>query len=106
MYQIISSKVKIDNLSMRQIMDLYQEIKKFEGNIYFLCKHKVVDAAKLPKLVSFLLMVDEKAEVKVVIEGQNVQTMLDKMKNYFQAVSAKQQNSFKFYMNPTDTVQI
>jgi len=107
MYEITSSDLKITKkLPMRQIMDLYQELKNYQGNIYFLWKHKVVDAAKLSKLVSLMLTVDENSELKVVIEGQKVQKMLDKITKCCQTVTQKKQSKYKFYMNPTDTVQI
>lgn len=105
MHEIISSDLKINKkLPMRQIMALYQEMKKYEGNIYFINKHKVIEASKLSKLVSFMLTVDEKSVLKVVIEGRKVQKILDKVTKYCQTVSEKQLN--KFYINPTDTVQI
>ncbi|CAH0344314.1 HPr family phosphocarrier protein [Bacillus sp. CECT 9360] len=107
MYEIISSDLKIKNkLTMRQIMDLHQEMKNYEGNIYLLCKHKVVDAISLSKLVSFMLTVDEDSKIKVVVEGQNVQDILDKVSKCCNPASHEERHNYKFYINPTETVQI
>lgn len=107
MYEIISSDLIIKNkLTMRQIMDFHQEMINYEGNIYLLCKHKVVDATKLSKLVSFMLTVEEDSKLKVVIEGQNVQSILDKVTRCCNPASKEERHNYKFYINPTETVQI
>ncbi|MDQ0219948.1 HPr family phosphocarrier protein [Peribacillus cavernae] len=107
MYEIISKDVKINNkLTMRQIMSLYQEMKNYRGSIYIICKHKVVDPANLSKLVSFMLTLDEKSELKVVAEGQDVQSILNNVEKCCQSVSGKEANIYEFYINPAETVQI
>jgi phosphotransferase system HPr-like phosphotransfer protein len=106
MYEIISSDVKIEKkLTMSQIMSLYQQMKNYDGNIFFLKDHKLVDASKLSKLVSFMLTVDEATRLKVVIEGKDVKKLLEKVEHCFQQTE-QQAKSYKFYVNPTKTVQI
>ncbi|MET3319700.1 UNVERIFIED_ORG: phosphotransferase system HPr-like phosphotransfer protein [Peribacillus simplex] len=82
MNKVISTDIKTNKrFSMRQIMNLYQVTKEFKGNIYFICKHKMVDAKKLSTFVSFLLILQECATMKVILEGENVQAMLEKVQN-------------------------
>ncbi|RFU62063.1 hypothetical protein [Peribacillus glennii] len=107
MYEIISSDLKINKkLPITQIMALYQTVRNYDGNVYFLSNHKVIDAAKLSKLVSLMLTLNEKSSIKVVIEGQKVQNMINKVTNCCGTAAEKNQNNYKFYVNPTDTVQI
>ncbi|MFD4815822.1 HPr family phosphocarrier protein [Peribacillus butanolivorans] len=78
MNKVISTDIKTNKrFSMRQIMNLYQVTKEFKGNIYFICKHKMVDAKKLSTFVSFVLILQERATMKVILEGENVQAMLE-----------------------------
>ncbi|MED3688020.1 hypothetical protein P4534_04110 [Peribacillus butanolivorans] len=80
MNKVISSDIKTNKrLSMRQIMNLYQVTKEFKGNIYFICNHKLVEAKKLSTFVSFVLILQECATMKVILEGENVQAMLKKV---------------------------
>lgn len=80
MNKVISADIKTNTrLSMRQIMNLYQVTKEFKGNIYFICNHKLVDATKLSTFVSFVLILQECVDMKVILEGQNVQAMLEKV---------------------------
>ncbi|PLT33721.1 hypothetical protein [Bacillus sp. V5-8f] len=104
MYEIISSDIKIDKkLSVQQMMALYQEVSSFDGNVYFLFKHKIIDAAKLSKLVSFMLTIEERTSIKVIIEGKKVQKMVSTVTKY---CGGKLQKNYKLYMNPKDTIQI
>lgn len=80
MNKVISADIKTNKrLSMRQIMNLYQVTKEFKGNIYFICNHKMVDATKLSTFVSFVLILQECVNMKVILEGQNVHAMLEKV---------------------------
>ncbi|WP_409304500.1 hypothetical protein [Peribacillus sp. SCS-155] len=107
MYEITSSDITIKKkLPIRQIMSLYQETKKYDGNIFFLNKYKVVDGTKLSKLVSFMLTVDENTELKVVIKGTNVQSLLEKVKECCKEKERRQITGYKLYANPSDTVEI
>ncbi|WP_285767706.1 hypothetical protein [Peribacillus sp. SI8-4] len=82
MNKVISSDIKTNKrLSMRQIMNLYQVTKEFKGNIYFICNHKLVDAKKLSTFVSFVLILQECANMKVILEGENVHAMLQKVED-------------------------
>lgn len=80
MNKVISSDIHTNKrLSMRQIMNLYQVTKEFKGNLYFICNHKMVDAKKLSTFVSFVLTLQECVNMKVILEGENVHTMLEKV---------------------------
>ena len=80
MNKVISSDIHTNKrLSMRQIMNLYQVTKEFKGNLYFICNHKMVDAKKLSTFVSFVLTLQECVNMKVILEGEDVHTMLEKV---------------------------
>ena len=80
MNTVISSDIHTNKrLSMRQILNLYQVTKEFKGNLYFICNHKMVDAKKLSTFVSFVLTLQECVNMKVILEGEDVHTMLGKV---------------------------
>lgn len=102
MNKVISSDIKTNKrLSMRQIMNLYQVTKEFKGNIYFICNHKLVDAKKLSTFVSFVLILQECATMKVILEGENVHAMLEKV----QAI-CKENDESAFGFQSDQTVNI
>ncbi|KWW16999.1 hypothetical protein AS888_23755 [Peribacillus simplex] len=99
MNKVISSDIKTNKrLSMRQIMNLYQVTKEFKGNIYFICNHKLVDAKKLSTFVSFVLILQECANMKVILEGENIHAMLQKVQDI---CNENDENSLSFHMNQT-----
>ncbi|PLS17578.1 HPr family phosphocarrier protein [Bacillus sp. M6-12] len=107
MYEIISSDVTVQSrLTMTGILSLYQSIRGFEGNIYFMCNHKIIDAGKLSKLVSFMLTIEEDSLIKIIVEGKQVQQKLEDLKvsfqGHFQSAGVRQ----TYFVNPTDTVRI
>ncbi|MFJ7677190.1 hypothetical protein ACIQXQ_03985 [Peribacillus sp. NPDC097198] len=98
MNKVISADIKTNTrLSMRQIMNLYQVTKEFKGNIYFICNHKMVDATKLSTFVSFVLILQECVDMKVILEGQNVHAMLEKV----QAICKENDEKLGFHSNQT-----
>ncbi|MEJ9232547.1 hypothetical protein LAV79_24465 [Peribacillus butanolivorans] len=102
MNKVISSDIKTNKrLSMRQIMNLYQVTKEHRGNIYFICNHILVEAKKLSTFVSFVLILQECATMKVILEGQNVQAMLEKVQ-----IICKKNDSNKLDFQSNQTVNI
>lgn len=80
MNQTISSKLTFDKkLSMQQIMDLFEISKNYEGSIYFVCKNRVVEPERLSKLVSFMLTLEDCSDLKIMIEGPEVQAIMQKI---------------------------
>ncbi|PLT31253.1 HPr family phosphocarrier protein [Peribacillus deserti] len=105
MTEIISASVLIEEkLTMSQIMSFYQASKLFEGNVYMHCSHKIVDAKKLSKLVSFMLTVDEHSAIKIILEGQEVQGKLTELTEL--CAAQEQPLKKKYFMNPTETIQV
>lgn len=81
MDQIISTKVKINQkLTMQQIMDLFEISKDYSGNIYFICNNRAVEPERLSKLVSFMLTLQECTNLKVLVEGENAEAIMNKVK--------------------------
>jgi phosphotransferase system HPr-like phosphotransfer protein len=77
MNEILSSTVVVQNrFSFRNMLEIHQVVKKVSGTIFLSSKQKVVDAASLPKLVSFLLTIDPKTNLKIIIEGTNIKPHL------------------------------
>ncbi|RFU70652.1 HPr family phosphocarrier protein [Peribacillus saganii] len=107
MYEIISSDVKVQSrLTMKGILSVYQNIKGFEGNIYFMCNHKIIDAQKLSKLVSFMLTIEEDSLIKIIVEGKEVQQKLEDLKENFDGHFQPSGIRQPYFVNPTDTVRI
>ncbi|MCM3178739.1 HPr family phosphocarrier protein [Cytobacillus horneckiae] len=79
--KIISANVIINKrFSMKKMMDIYLSAKNFNGTVYLLNNHKIVDISSLSKIVSFLLMVQPHTKLKIIVEGIEVQNQLDKVK--------------------------
>lgn len=80
MNQTISTHLTFEKkLSMQQIMDLFEISKNYEGSIYFICKNRVVEPERLSKLVSFMLTLEDCSDLRIMIEGPNVQSIKQKI---------------------------
>ncbi|MBM4764100.1 HPr family phosphocarrier protein [Bacillus sp. B15-48] len=74
MNEMISSTILVQKrFSFQKMLEIHQEIKSVNSSVYLLHKHKVIDASSLSKLVSFLLTVEPQTEIKLLIEGMNVE---------------------------------
>lgn len=79
--EINSTKLTMQNkFCTKKTLEIFQMIKQFEGKTYLYCNHKTIDAANLPKLVSFLLTLQPKTNLKIIAEGKNVHKHLQKLK--------------------------
>jgi len=77
--EIVSSNVIVQKrFSFQKMLEIHQEVKKITGTIYLQHKHKIIDASSLTKLVSFLLTVEPKATIKIIIEGPNAEAILQR----------------------------
>ncbi|WP_110928961.1 hypothetical protein [Bacillus massiliglaciei] len=95
MYKMMSTDLKLNSrLSMTQIMNLHQAIQDFEGRAYLVCEYKMIEASELPKLVSFMLTLEECADIKVILEGKNVQDTLKQIEQ----CCAEEENGLDRYM--------
>jgi phosphotransferase system HPr-like phosphotransfer protein len=80
MREILSTNIKIQTKYCTKItLDIFHVAKQFEGNTFIYSNHKTIDAANLPKLVSFLLTLEPKTTINVIIEGSNVKNHLEKI---------------------------
>jgi len=80
MNQTISTQLTFEKkLSMQQIMDLFAISKNYEGSIYFICKNRVVEPERLSKLVSFMLTLEDCSNLKIMIEGPEVQSIMQQI---------------------------
>ncbi|WP_419883299.1 HPr family phosphocarrier protein [Peribacillus sp. B-H-3] len=107
MSELISTEISLNKkLTMRQLMELYQITKNSGSTAYFMCKQKIVDSAKLSGLVSFMLTLNECSDIKVIIEGANVQETLQNIKDCCHSSTLRQNDKFKYFANPEQTIQI
>ncbi|RHW34180.1 HPr family phosphocarrier protein [Neobacillus notoginsengisoli] len=107
MKEIMSANVIILNkFHMKRMLDIFQAAKQFNGSTYLYCKNRTVDAANLPKLVSFLLTVETGTALKIIAEGENVQRHLDEIQNICTSEFSILQKSKKRFLNNTETFQI
>lgn len=89
MKTIVATDVLLkSNLPLHAIMNIYKEIKGWGGEVFLIQNRKMVAATSLSKLIAFMLTVDEKTPIKMIVEGTNSQefhTILkEKMENYNQ----------------------
>ncbi|WP_051348440.1 hypothetical protein [Peribacillus kribbensis] len=104
MPEITSANIHIyEKLPMRNILSLFQAIKAYKGNVYLHCGHRTIDAKNLSKLVSFLLTMNNCSDVKIIIEGQQVQSKLMELSRLF---TDEQPSRKKFFRNPSETIQV
>ncbi|MCA1029094.1 MULTISPECIES: HPr family phosphocarrier protein [Cytobacillus] len=79
--KIISSSLKFEkSLTIKKMIAIYQTASKYDGTIYFLYQHNVVIPSHLSKLVTFLMMVRPKDELKVIVEGTEPEEILNQIK--------------------------
>ncbi|WP_108671951.1 HPr family phosphocarrier protein [Peribacillus acanthi] len=106
MYEILSTDVKLTKkFTMKNIMSFYQETKNFNGNVYLLHKHKIINAQKLSKLVTFLMMTEENSTIKIIVEGKQVQEKLQKLESVCEN-AFERSHKLAYFLNPTDSVQV
>ena len=106
MYEILSTDVRLTNkFTMKNIMSFYQETKNFNGNVYLLHKHKIINAQKLSKLVTFLMMAEQNSTIKIIVEGRDVQAKLQQLETVCEYAFERSQK-LAYFINPTDSVQV
>lgn len=105
--EINSTKLTMqNNFCTKKILDIFQTIKNFEGKTYFCCNHKTVDAANLPKLVSFLLTLKPKTNIKIIAEGKNVHRHLQMLKEMMTKKAEYRKQKLKKVLIAKKTMQL
>ncbi|WP_442599029.1 HPr family phosphocarrier protein [Neobacillus sp. D3-1R] len=80
--EINSTKLTMHNkFCTKKILDIFQTIKQFDGKTYICCNYKIIDGENLPRLVSFLLTLQPKTNIKIIAEGRNVHKHLSLLKD-------------------------
>jgi phosphotransferase system HPr-like phosphotransfer protein len=107
MKEIISTNVLVQNkFTMKKMLEIYQASKHFKGSTYLYSKHKAVDASNLSKLVSFLLTVKSQTTLKIIVEGNEVQDHLEKIKEMCTSHISVLRMTEKRFINSSETIQI
>ncbi|WP_026584521.1 HPr family phosphocarrier protein [Bacillus sp. J33] len=107
MKEIISTNVLVQNkFTMKKMLEIYQASKQFTGTTYLYSKHKTVDASNLSKLVSFLLTVKPQTTLKIIVEGNEVQNHLEKIKKMCTSHVSVSRMTEKRFINSSETIQI
>ncbi|MBT2690767.1 HPr family phosphocarrier protein [Bacillus sp. ISL-47] len=107
MKEIISTNVLVQNkFTMKKMLEIYQASKQFKGTTYLYSKHKAVDASNLSKLVSFLLTVKPQTTLKIIVEGNEVQDHLEKIKDMCTSHISVLRMTEKRFINSSETIQI
>jgi phosphotransferase system HPr-like phosphotransfer protein len=97
MKEIISTNINLDsNLTMKNILEIYQAAKQYKGNTIIYCNQKSVDASNMTKLVSFLLTQKANTSIKVIVEGVQAKKHLTKIKE----TCANRVSAFKMAEQP------
>jgi phosphotransferase system HPr-like phosphotransfer protein len=109
MKEIISTNVLVcTKFKLKNILDIYQASKQFNGSTYLYSQHKAVDSTNLPKLVSFLLTVETQTVLKIIIEGRDVQQHLDHIKEmcttYISVLPFKSKANDYFHRNISNLI--
>ncbi|GAA0334847.1 hypothetical protein GCM10008967_27080 [Bacillus carboniphilus] len=87
MKEILSTQITLhEDTSMDRILSFHQFTRNYSGNIYMISQRKVLNPNNLPKLVSFLLTCKSNDEVKIVVQGNNVNQVIFDLQNYFKPV--------------------
>ncbi|CAM3513693.1 hypothetical protein GCM10009865_33110 [Aeromicrobium ponti] len=107
MKEIISTNVLVQNkFTMKKMLEIHQASKHFKGTTYLYSKHKAVDASNLSKLVSFLLTVKPQTTIKIIVEGNEVQDHLEKIKEMCTSHISVLRMTEKRFINSSETIQI
>ncbi|MFC4403414.1 hypothetical protein [Gracilibacillus xinjiangensis] len=72
-------------LSINEVLaiNLYQKV--YDGNIYLLHNHELVNTEQLPELVTFSLLIEEGTELQCVVEGPNPEEALEEVSHRLHA---------------------
>ncbi|PWU67591.1 HPr family phosphocarrier protein [Gracilibacillus dipsosauri] len=85
MKEILSKNITIEGkLTIKEILTLYQYEKSYEGNILLLANHEIVHLNQITNLVSFFLTYHQMNEIKVVVEGTEVQKTMEEIEECLQ----------------------
>ena len=104
MKEISSTAVVLEHTpSLNEMLSLHQFAKNYNGTIYLLANHHVIKIDELAKLVSFLLTVRDKQEMRIIVEGLRVQRTLKKLTVFFQN---NQLNKYKSYKSIDSSLKI
>ncbi|WP_394136615.1 HPr family phosphocarrier protein [Cytobacillus oceanisediminis] len=107
MKEIISTNLLVQNkFTMKKMLEIHQASKHFNGTTYLYSKHKAVDASNLSKLVSFLLTVKPQTTLKIIVEGNEVQDHLEKIKEMCTSHISVLRMTEKRFINSSETIQI
>ncbi|KAB8139360.1 HPr family phosphocarrier protein [Gracilibacillus oryzae] len=80
MKEFKSKKIILDNkLSINEVLAINLYEKTFNGNIYLLHNHEMVNTKHLSELVTFSLMIEENSEIHFVAEGRNSEEALEEV---------------------------
>ncbi|MEH6940966.1 hypothetical protein [Bacillus sp. JJ722] len=81
MKTIIDTNIKTSTrLPIQNIVSVYKEIKEQGAEVYFIQHQEMVAVSKLSKLIAFMLTVDEKAPIKMIIQGNHAQKLKQRLK--------------------------
>ncbi|GAB3068438.1 hypothetical protein [Virgibacillus ainsalahensis] len=71
--EISSYKIDLNDITIEEIIALYQYTFKSNLNVYFYCENVIADAGNLPKLLSFFFITAKRNPIVMIIDGENVQ---------------------------------
>jgi phosphotransferase system HPr-like phosphotransfer protein len=95
MTKMISLQVNVtQKLTVRQIIELFQLTKNYDGTISFTCEDRVVKPARLSKLVSFMLTLNECTQLTIHVTGVDPYSITKKI-NQCCENKGRQQSTYK-----------
>jgi phosphotransferase system HPr-like phosphotransfer protein len=69
MKYIISYKINLSTFTFKKTLELYQLCQTVSSNVYLVANEQTCEVKDLPRLISFLLALNDK-DVLIVIEGK------------------------------------
>ncbi|QGQ44497.1 hypothetical protein [Metabacillus sediminilitoris] len=81
MNKVLTLNLHLKNqLRIDQVLTINQLAKSYDGNVYFLTERKhIINAAKFPSLIAYLLTVKNGQSLKMIIDGPYPQNVLNRI---------------------------
>ncbi|UOQ86450.1 hypothetical protein [Gracilibacillus salinarum] len=82
MKEFLSEKLQLqEKLTVNEALSLHSYQKDYDGNIYLLANHEMVELKSLTELVSFSLLLNEGNEMQIIVEGPDPEATINNVKN-------------------------
>ncbi|UOQ46993.1 hypothetical protein MUN88_12940 [Gracilibacillus caseinilyticus] len=83
MKEFLSEKLQLqETLTVNEAISIHSYQKNYNGDIYLLANHEIVELTNLTELVTFSLLLNEGNEIQIIVEGPNAKTAINNVKQH------------------------